>query len=64
VVKELVENAVDAGAKSVSVTVLDAGKTLIQVIDDGCGMSPEEPCSASSGTLRARSRRPKTCSAS
>ena len=42
VVKELVENAVDAGAKSVSVTVLDAGKTLIQVIDDGCGMSPEE----------------------
>ena len=42
VVKELVENAVDAGAKSVSVTVLDAGKTLIQVIDDGCGMSPNE----------------------
>ena len=42
VVKELVENAVDAGAKSVSVTVLDAGKTLIQVIDDGCGLSPEE----------------------
>ena len=42
VVKELVENAVDAGARSVSVTVLDAGKTLIQVIDDGCGMTPEE----------------------
>ena len=42
VVKELVENAVDAGAKSISVTVLDAGKTLIQVIDDGCGMTPEE----------------------
>ena len=42
VVKELVENAIDAGARSVSVTVLDAGKTLIQVIDDGCGMTPEE----------------------
>ena len=39
VVKELMENAVDAGARSVSVTVVDAGKTLIQVIDDGCGMS-------------------------
>ena len=42
VVKELMENAVDAGARSILVTVLDAGKTLIQVIDDGCGMSPEE----------------------
>ncbi len=42
VVKELVENAVDAGAKSVVVSVLDAGKTLIQVIDDGCGMSPDD----------------------
>ena len=42
VVKELVENAVDAGAGSVIVSVLDAGKTLIQVIDDGCGMSPDD----------------------
>ena len=42
VVKELVENAVDAGAKSVVGSVLDAGKTLIQVIDDGCGMSPDD----------------------
>ncbi len=39
VVKELVENAVDAGAGSVTVNIKDAGKTLIQVIDDGCGMS-------------------------
>lgn len=42
VVKELLENAVDAGAGSVSVIVEDAGKTLIQVIDDGCGMSAGE----------------------
>ena len=42
VVKELMENAIDAGAHSVSVTVLDAGKTLIQVIDDGCGMTADE----------------------
>lgn len=41
-VKELMENAVDAGAGSVLVSVTDAGKTLIQVIDDGCGMTPDE----------------------
>ena len=40
VVKELMENAVDAGATQVSVVILDAGRTLIQVIDNGCGMSP------------------------
>ena len=39
VIKELVENAVDAGAKNIEVLVTDAGKTLIQVIDDGKGMS-------------------------
>ena len=39
VVKELLENAVDANAKNVHVLVKDAGKALIQVIDDGCGMS-------------------------
>jgi len=42
VVKELVENAVDAGASEVTVVVTDAGRTLIQVIDDGSGMSPED----------------------
>lgn len=39
VVKELVENAVDAGASVVNIVIKDAGKTLIQVIDNGCGMS-------------------------
>jgi DNA mismatch repair protein MutL len=39
VVKELLENAVDAGGKYIRVIIKDSGKTLIQVIDDGCGMS-------------------------
>lgn len=42
VVKELVENAVDAGATQVTVVIQDAGRTLIQVIDNGCGMSADE----------------------
>ena len=39
VVKELVENAVDAAAKNIGVVIVDAGRTLIQVYDDGKGMS-------------------------
>lgn len=39
VVKELVENAVDAGATRIEVVILDAGRTSIQVVDNGCGMS-------------------------
>lgn len=39
VVKELVENAVDAGADHIQVVIKDAGRTLIQIIDNGCGMS-------------------------
>ena len=42
VVKELMENAVDAGATSVVVVINDSGRTLIQVIDNGCGMTPQE----------------------
>jgi len=39
VVKELLENAVDAGAQTIQLIIKDAGKTLIQVIDDGIGMN-------------------------
>ncbi|MCO5281543.1 MAG: DNA mismatch repair endonuclease MutL [Chitinophagales bacterium] len=39
VVKELIENAIDAGASSIQLIVKNAGKTLVQIIDNGCGMS-------------------------
>lgn len=42
VVKEMVENAIDAGAKSISVVIKDAGRTLIQIIDDGNGMTEND----------------------
>ena len=41
-VKELVENALDAGANRISVDYADGGKTLIRVTDDGCGMTAED----------------------
>lgn len=42
VVKELVENAVDADAEQISVIIKDSGRTLIQVIDNGKGMTPDD----------------------
>ncbi|MBR2703407.1 MAG: DNA mismatch repair endonuclease MutL, partial [Oscillospiraceae bacterium] len=42
VIKELVENAFDAGAKHVTVEIRDGGATMIRVTDDGCGMAPED----------------------
>ncbi len=42
VIKELVENAADAGATFIQIVIKDAGRTLIQVTDNGCGMSPTD----------------------
>jgi DNA mismatch repair protein MutL len=41
VVKELVDNAIDAGAHAIAIDVAGGGRTLIRVTDDGCGMSPD-----------------------
>ena len=42
VLKELIENSLDAGAKTINIDIVKAGKTLIRVNDDGCGIKKEE----------------------
>src|SRR5258708_5552643 len=42
IVKELLENSIDAGAKNISIYIKDGGKKLIKIVDDGCGMSPQD----------------------
>ena len=61
VIKELVENAVDAGAKKIDVAVVDAGRTSIQVIDDGKGMSETDARLAFERHATSKIRRQKTC---
>ena len=41
-IKELVENAIDAGAHAIEVEIADGGQSYMRVTDDGCGMSPED----------------------
>ena len=45
VIKELMENAFDAGAKNVTVEIRDGGATMIRITDDGCGMSADPDAS-------------------
>ena len=42
VVKELIENAIDAGASKIVIHIEEAGKKLIEIIDDGCGIPADE----------------------
>ncbi len=57
VLKELLENAIDAGATQVSVFIKDAGKQCIRIVDDGCGMSYDDAvlCVASHATSKISS---------
>lgn len=61
VIKELVENAIDAQATNVQIVLKDAGRTLIQVIDNGIGMSETDARLALSATARQKLEKPKTC---
>lgn len=57
IVKELIENAIDSGASRVAVKIIDGGRTLVQVTDNGCGMSEED---ASKAFLRHATSKIKT----
>jgi DNA mismatch repair protein MutL len=52
VVKELLENAIDAGARSIRIETESGGKRLIRVVDDGCGMNHDDALLAFAGISR------------
>ena len=58
VVKELVENAIDAGATRVTIEIQNGGMTFIRISDNGCGMSPED---ARTAFLRPSSKNRRSC---
>ncbi len=57
--KELVENAIDAGAKNITVEIQDGGMRYLRVTDDGCGMSPEDAETAFLRHATSKLRRPE-----
>ena len=60
VLKELIENAIDAGATAVTVEIQGGGSKYIRVSDNGCGIAPDEAARAFL-LFTARKRRPSKC---
>lgn len=63
IIKELLENSIDAGATTISLYLHNAGKKMIKIVDDGCGMSPEDAllCFAHHATSKIKTVQDLTC---